>query len=246
VDDPGRVAHDDVADAGLTQDLGDRDAGRAGADDGDREVFGVAVLEPQRVGERGEDDDGGAVLVVVEDRDVQERLEAVLDVEAAGRGDVLEVDPAEGRRDGRDGGHDRVGVLGAQADRDGVDAGELAEEGGFALHDGERGGGADVAEAEDGGAVGDDGDHVRAPGVRPGQGLVGGDGLAHAGHARRVGDREVLAGLERDGGDGAQFAAPVGQEDRVLQIDHGMSWHRKPHCFDDDRRLCERGTDGPS
>ena len=36
-----------------------------------RVELGVAAGEPQRVGERGERDDGGAVLVVVEDRDVE-------------------------------------------------------------------------------------------------------------------------------------------------------------------------------
>src|SRR2546422_3822044 len=39
--------------------------------------------------QRGEDDDGGAVLVVVEDGDVELLAEALLDLEAAGRGDVL-------------------------------------------------------------------------------------------------------------------------------------------------------------
>ena len=51
----------------------------------------------QRVDQRGEHDDRGAVLVVVEDRDVERLLEALLDLEAARRGDVLEVDAAEGR-----------------------------------------------------------------------------------------------------------------------------------------------------
>ena len=49
----------------------------------------------QRVVERGEGDDGGAVLVVVEHRDVEDLVEALLDLERAGRGDVLEVDAAE-------------------------------------------------------------------------------------------------------------------------------------------------------
>ena len=49
------------------------------------------------VAQRGQRDDGRAVLVVVEDRDVQPLLELALDLEAAGRRDVLQVHPAEGR-----------------------------------------------------------------------------------------------------------------------------------------------------
>jgi hypothetical protein len=42
-----------------------------------------------------EGDHGGAVLVVVENRDVALFLEFALDLKAAGRRDVLEVDAAE-------------------------------------------------------------------------------------------------------------------------------------------------------
>ena len=45
----------------------------------------------------GADDDRGAVLVVVEDRDLHALAQLALDVEAVRRLDVLEVDAAEGR-----------------------------------------------------------------------------------------------------------------------------------------------------
>jgi hypothetical protein len=48
------------------------------------------------VEQRRADDDGGAVLVVVEDRDLHALAQLLLDVEALGRLDVLEVDAAEG------------------------------------------------------------------------------------------------------------------------------------------------------
>ena len=51
----------------------------------------------QRVGQRGQHDDRGAVLVVVEDRDVEAGPQPALDLEAARGGDVLEVDAAEAR-----------------------------------------------------------------------------------------------------------------------------------------------------
>ena len=52
--------------------------------------------------QRGERHHRRPVLVVVEDRDVQIALQPLLDLEAARGGDVLEVDPAEDRRDGLD------------------------------------------------------------------------------------------------------------------------------------------------
>ena len=48
------------------------------------------------------DDDRRAVLVVVEDRDVHALAQLLLDLEAVGRLDVLEVDAAEGRLERRD------------------------------------------------------------------------------------------------------------------------------------------------
>ena len=84
--------------------------------------------------------------------------QAALDLEAARRGDVLEVDAAEGRRDRLDEADDLVDVVGVQAQREGVDAGEVLEQQRLALHHRHGGRGADVAEAEDGGAVGDDRD----------------------------------------------------------------------------------------
>ena len=57
----------------------------------------VAAGQVQRVDEAGRRDDRRAVLVVMEDRDVHELPQALLDDEALGRLDVLEVDAAEGR-----------------------------------------------------------------------------------------------------------------------------------------------------
>ena len=92
------------------------------------------VDDPQRVLERGQRDDRGAVLVVVEHRDVEQVLEAVLDLEARRRRDVLEVDAAEHRRDPHDGLDDLVGRGDVEADREGVDPGEVLEQQRLALH----------------------------------------------------------------------------------------------------------------
>ncbi len=100
------------------------------------------------------------MLVVVEDRDVELVLQPLLDLKAARRGDVLEVDPAERRRDQLDRSHDLIGVLGVQADRERVDARELLEQAALPSITGIAAARADVAETEHRGAVGDDRDRV--------------------------------------------------------------------------------------
>ena len=164
---PLAVADDHVADALGEHDLGAGDAGRAGADDDHGDVLGALADEPQRVQQRGEHDDRGAVLVVVEDRDVELGAQPPLDLEAARRRDVLEVDAAERRRRRLHERDDLVDVLGVEAERERVDAGELLEQQRLALHHRHRRLRADVAEAEHGRAVGDDGDGVALDRQRP-------------------------------------------------------------------------------
>ncbi len=112
------------------------------------------------------------------------------------------------------------GSLRVDADRVGVDPAELLEQHRLALHDGHAGRGADVAEAEDRGAVGDDRDHVALEGEVEGQAAVLGDRLAHARHPGHVGDREVVARLERHPGGHLDLAALVHPEGAVERRDH--------------------------
>ena len=114
----------------------------------------------ERVEQRRHRHHRGPVLVVVEDGDVDLLLEPLLDLEAARRGDVLEVDAAEGRGHQPHRVDDLLRVVGVEADRERVDVGELLEEHRLALHHRHRGLGADVAEAEHRAAVGDDRDGV--------------------------------------------------------------------------------------
>ena len=132
------------------------------------------------------------MLVVVEDRDLHARAQRALDVEAVGRLDVLEVDAAEGRLERRDQVDQLVEVLLVDLDVEDVDAGELLEQDALAFHHRLGGERADVAEAEHGRAVGDDGDQVAARGVAEGVGRVGDDLLARRGDAGRIGEREVV------------------------------------------------------
>ena len=77
-----------------------------------------------------------SVLVVVEDGDLHPRLELLLDVEALGRLDVLEVDAAERGLEAGDALDELVGVLLVDLDVEDVDVGEPLEEDGLSFHDG--------------------------------------------------------------------------------------------------------------
>ena len=135
-------------------------------------------------GQGGEDHDGGAVLVIVHDGAVQGLDELFLELEAARRRDVLEVDGAEARAQPDERLDDLVDVGGVEDQRDGVELAEGLEQGGLALHHGQRGAGADVAEAQDGGAVADHHHEALGPGEGLGEFRVGGDGAADLGDAR--------------------------------------------------------------
>ncbi len=141
-----------------------------------------------------------------------------LDLEAARRGDVLQVDPAEGGRDPRDCVHQRVDVAGLQAHRHGVHVGEVLEEDRLALHDRHRAERADVTEAQHRRAVRDDRDRVVAGGVAPRQARVLGDRQAHVGHAGGVEQREIVGVPQGLGRPYLDLAALVGHELRRGEV----------------------------
>src|ERR1019366_7011447 len=89
------VATNDVTSAGGLEHLGDGDTCGTGADDEDFDLAHLFLEQLQRVQRGGENDNGGAVLVVVEHGNVKFLLEAVFDLETARRADVFEVDAAE-------------------------------------------------------------------------------------------------------------------------------------------------------
>ena len=207
-----------VPTSGVAQDPGRRDA--RGADPGqhDLDVLGLLPDDLERVHEGGVDDDRRAVLVVVEDRDVEGRAQAVLDLEAARRGDVLQVDRAVAGRDRGHGRHDLVGVGRREADGPAVDAAELLQQHRLALHHGHRRFRADVAEAEHRGPVGDDGDRVALDRQAPRLLRVVRDRLRDARDAGRVGHREVVARGQRRLQRDLDLAADVEQERPVGDV----------------------------
>jgi hypothetical protein len=186
--------------------------------DADADLVHALVDDAQRIRQRGEDDDRGAVLVVVEDRDVERLAQPGLDLEAARRRDVLEVDPAVDRGDRLHDLDDGVGVLGVEADRPGVDAGELLEQRRLALHHRKRRLRADVSEAENGRSVGDDGDGVALDGEPADVLGIARDRHRHPRHARRVRPGQVVAVLERHLRRHLDLAADMQQERAVADL----------------------------
>ena len=196
-EDPVAIDADDVADAGREQQLRDGGPRRTDAEGDDPHVLEALADDLQRVDERRRDDDRGAVLVVVEHRDVEQFGEPALDLEAARRGDVLEVDAAEDRRDVDHRLDDLVDVLGGEAERKGVDVAELLEEHRLALHHRDRRVRADVAETEHGAAVADDRHGVALDGEVPDAARILGDGEADPRDPGRVDHRQVVTRADR-------------------------------------------------
>jgi hypothetical protein len=226
------VGAEQLADSVGLQQLGDPDAGGPQPDQADRIVLHLHSHLVGDVEQHGEDHDGGAVLVVVQHGDVEHRGEPVLDAEALGGLDVLELDRPESRRDRRDGADDLLRVLRPDEDRDAVDAHLRVEERRLALHDRHAGHRADVPETEDGGPVRDDRDRVSDGGVPVRQVGVGLDDSANLGDAGGVDLADGGDAVDLDPRPDADLAALVELEHRVddLGNDHAFEF---PELFPD-------------
>ena len=186
VDKTGDVAEPDVLafDAELQQHVQAGDPCRAATRGNDLDILEGFSGDMQRVGGCRADDDGGAVLVVVKDGDVHALATVFFNDEAVGCLDVFKVDRAEGGFQRADDFGKFLGVFLVQLDVEAVDIGEFLEENRLALHHGFGGKCADVAKAEDRGAVGYHGDEVAARGVAARIQRVGLDFQASLGDAR--------------------------------------------------------------
>ena len=156
------VAHDDMvaADPHRLHQLGAGDRRGAGAVHHDPDVAELAIGQMAGVDQARRADDRGAVLVVVEHRNFHPLAQCLLDHEAVGRGNVLEVDAAEGRLEQLHAVDEALRVLGRDLDVDRIDVGEALEQHRFAFHHRLGREGAQIAEAEDRGAVGNDRDQI--------------------------------------------------------------------------------------
>ena len=188
--------------------LGAGDRRGAGAVHDDPDVRELAAGEVAGVDQAGRGDDRRAVLVVVEHRDVHPLLQRLLDNEAVRRRDVLEVDPAEGRLEQFDRVDEPLRVLGRDFDVDRVDIGETLEQHRFAFHHwfcGER---AEIAHAEDCGAVRDHCDQIALGRIIISAGRIRGDRTHRHRDARRVSQARIPLRRHRLGGDDFDLSRP--------------------------------------
>ncbi len=219
MEDPLGVGHDDVVriDSQLDEEAGGGDARRPGAGDNDGGHRDVAACQLEGVEKGGSSDDGRAVLIVVEHGDVEAVPESLLDIEALGGLDVLEIDPANGGCQELAELDDVVGLGSVDLEIEHIDVGKSLEEDGLALHDGLARQGSDVPQSEDCRPVGDNGDEIASIGVAKGCVGIIGDDQAGLGHTRGVGEAQV--GLGRSG-----FGCPDGElaGGRLLVIVQGF------------------------
>ncbi len=203
IDRPGTVAHDHV----VMWHAHRLDQRRTGQRRGARAVhhhpaFGhLAPGQVHGVDETRSGDDRGAVLVVMHHRNIHPLAQCLLDDEAFGRGDVFKVDAAEGRFHQSDGVDEGIRVFGIEFDIDRIDVGEAFEQHRLAFHHRLGSERAEIAHAQNGGAIRDHRDEVRACGIFRRVLRIVGDRLHRRSNARRIGERQVTLGRHRLGGD---------------------------------------------
>src|SRR5215210_1703965 len=196
VDDALRIAADDVFRAGGHDDLGAGHPRSADAVHDYTKVLHLLAHDLEGVDQGGQHHDGRAVLVVVEDGDIELFFQTLFDLEAPRGRDVLEIYAAEGGGQVLDGLDYRVRVLGVEAERERVDVGELLEESRFALHHGHRRPRPYVPESQDRRTVRDDGYRIALDGEVESPLGIAGYRPADAGDTRRIDHRKVVAGAD--------------------------------------------------
>ena len=128
----------------------------------------------------------------MEHGDVHFLFQGVFNDEALRGLDVFKVDAAEGGFHRPDGGDELFGAGRLEAEVEHVDVREILEQDALSFHHRLGGVGSDVAESENGGAVGNHAHQVGAAGVFGHQRLIFRDRLAGFGHARRIGEGKVF------------------------------------------------------
>src|SRR6185503_8696480 len=107
--------------------LGRRDRGGAGTGEHHPDLFDFLTYALQRVQQRGSRNNRRPVLVVVEDGNLHRLPQRLLDVEAVGGPDVLEIDASDGGLEQLAEPDDVVGAFGADLEIEDVEVRELLE-----------------------------------------------------------------------------------------------------------------------
>jgi len=209
------VATDQVADAGCQEDAAAGGPGSAQAINHNLDLAKFLADYLERVVQGCQQHHGSTVLIVVHDRDVEQLLQAIFNVEAAGCADVFKVDAAKGGRDRLYATNNGIRILRSQAERPTVDVRELLEEHHLAFHDGQSSLGTKIPQPQDCRAIGDHGHAIGFAGKGVNLVLIFGDGPRDPRYSRRVCHRQGIAGSHRKFGACVDFASQVHQENAV-------------------------------
>ena len=164
------------------------------------------------------------MLVVVENWDIALFLELPLNLEAAGRGNILEVHAAERARNQVHGVHKFVHVVRLHAKRERVHVAKALEEHALSFHDRHARLGSDVAKAQNRRAVGND--RAEIPAARK---LIAFVNIflnlqARLRHTRRIRKAQIILRLNRNCRFYFNFTLPLGmQPKRFLRVIHHAS-----------------------
>ena len=162
----------------------------------DAAVLFFLACNTQTVDNAGKHHDGGAVLVVMEDRNVEHFFQALLNLKAARCGNIFQIDAAVCGSNVLDRGNDLLRVLGVETDRYGIDIAEFLKQNAFSLHDRHGGICADIAETENCTSVGNDGNSVCLHGISVGCFFIFCNDFTWFGNARCVCNCKVLSGVD--------------------------------------------------
>src|SRR5690606_10974687 len=195
VNDAARVGYIDVAARKSQADKKVQAGDGSGAGSRTNQLYARDVLADhlETVEDRSSRNDGRAVLVVVEDRNLHAFAKLLFDIEAFGSLDVFKIDPTQGGLQRRDDVDQLIRIVFVELDVKYINAGEFLEQASFALHDRLGGERADIAQAQHSGTVGNHTHQVGTRGVqRRGFVALVVDGHTGRGYTRRVGQRKVV------------------------------------------------------
>ncbi len=128
----------------------------------DLDVADLLASQFQPIEHRCADDDRGAVLVVVEDRDRHALAQVLLDFETIGGANILKIDAAKGRPEWRDRIDELLRIDLVDLEIEHINASELLEEDRLAFHHRLGSQSADISEAQHGRAIRNDRHQVLA------------------------------------------------------------------------------------
>ena len=201
------VAHGDVLEACTQQHLDNCNACRACAAGDDLDGLLLLADHLECIQQTCQNDNSRAVLIVVEYGNITLFLQLALDLEAAGGRNILQIDAAERAGDHIYGVDKLVNVLGLDTEGECVNVSKRLEQRAFALHNGHTCLGADVAQTENGAAVGDNGAQIVAAGQFVGFVYVLLDLQAGGCNTGGVCQRQILTGGAGNGGYHLYFSA---------------------------------------